>query len=141
METWAVWAIAGIILLIVEIVTPGLFFFALLSVASFIAAVVAYFNPPSWVPMLSFFIASIVLIISTRPLLRKLITQERIPSNVDELIGKEALVKMRISPHEAGVIKVGGEEWKAEATEPIEEGSVVTIMKVEGTRTTVKKKD
>jgi membrane protein implicated in regulation of membrane protease activity len=58
------------------------------------------------------------------------------PSNVDALIGKTGVVTKRIALHEAGMVKVGAEVWRAElaggeeiAKEP---GVEISVQSVEG---------
>jgi membrane protein implicated in regulation of membrane protease activity len=58
------------------------------------------------------------------------------PSNVDALIGKTGVVTKRIALHEAGMVKVGAEVWRAElaggdesAREP---GVEISVQSVEG---------
>lgn len=58
------------------------------------------------------------------------------PSNVDALIGKAGIVTTRIALHEAGMVKVGAEVWRAElvageegAREP---GVEIRVESVEG---------
>jgi len=60
-------------------------------------------------------------------------------SNVDALIGKQAVVNEAVNPPGLGIIKVEGEIWRAESTEKIEKGQMVEIIAVEGTRLKVKK--
>lgn len=58
------------------------------------------------------------------------------PSNVDATVGKTGVVTKRIAPREAGLVKVGAEEWRAELTatddSAREIGAVVTVLGVEG---------
>jgi membrane protein implicated in regulation of membrane protease activity len=58
------------------------------------------------------------------------------PTNVDALIGKIGIVTKRIASHEAGMVKVGAEVWRAElvageesAKEP---GVEISVQAVEG---------
>ena len=41
-----------------------------------------------------------------------------------------------IGAHEAGIVRMGGEEWRAETREgiPVRAGSTVLVVDVEGTR-------
>jgi membrane protein implicated in regulation of membrane protease activity len=58
------------------------------------------------------------------------------PSNVDALLGSTGVVTKRIAPRDAGVVKVGAEEWRAELAQPDgavrEVGAVVTVSEVAG---------
>jgi hypothetical protein len=55
-------------------------------------------------------------------------------TNVDALVGKEALAKTDIDPIDGGIIKVRGELWLARPEEDkvIKEGSRVRVIRIEG---------
>jgi membrane-bound ClpP family serine protease len=58
-----------------------------------------------------------------------------VKANVDGLIGERALVTQDIDPlHGTGMVKVMGEVWRADATEPIRAGEYVWIEAVQGTK-------
>ena len=63
-------------------------------------------------------------------------------SNVDAVVGRSGVVTKRIGPREAGLVKVGAEEWRAELAaenDPAREvGAVVTVGSVEGVTLKVK---
>jgi hypothetical protein len=55
-------------------------------------------------------------------------------TNVDALVGKEAIAKTDIDPLDGGIIKLKGEIWLArlEDDKVIKEGSKVRVMRIEG---------
>lgn len=57
-------------------------------------------------------------------------------SNVDAVVGRVGKVTRKIGLHEAGTVKVGSEEWRAELTAadggPKEAGAEVTVVAVDG---------
>jgi membrane protein implicated in regulation of membrane protease activity len=57
-------------------------------------------------------------------------------SNVDAVVGKNGVVTRKVAVHEAGTVKVGSEEWRAELAAddgPAKDaGSMVTVVAVEG---------
>jgi hypothetical protein len=55
-------------------------------------------------------------------------------TNVDALIGKEALAKTDIDPIDGGVVKLGGEIWLSRSVDAsiIKEGSKVRVIRIEG---------
>jgi membrane protein implicated in regulation of membrane protease activity len=77
----------------------------------------------------------IYLFFLRRQLKLKLTIRDR-PSNVDALVGRTAVVTMRIEPHGAGRVKVGDEIWRAELigthTSSRDPGETVTIEGIEG---------
>ncbi len=56
--------------------------------------------------------------------------KQKVVSGTEGLIGAEGLAKTEIDP--LGLIHVRGEEWQARSREPIEKGTRVKVVKVEG---------
>ena len=140
--TWIMWVIAAVVLVILEIVTPGLFFFACLAIGSLCAAAVAYFGVSNWFEFGIFAVTAIVSIFSIRPFFKKWMNKQSkgfIASNVDELVGQEALVTEKITLNKAGFVKVKSEIWLAESDSEIEAGEKVIIKSLSGTKVFVKK--
>ena len=63
-------------------------------------------------------------------------------TNVDAVMGKMGVVTKRIGQRDCGIVKVGGEEWRAELAQPSdparEVGADVEIVSVEGVTLKVK---
>ena len=57
-------------------------------------------------------------------------------SNVDSVLGRSGVVTKRIAASDAGLVKVGSEEWRAELADPAasarEVGATITVSSVEG---------
>ena len=140
MENWVIWLIVVVVLFILEMVTPGAFFFACLGLGALLTSLVSYFHAPQWSLWLTFFGSSVLFILIARPIAKKFMKGESRPSNIDELVGKEGIVTETIVPHKSGQVKVRGEIWKAEASEEISLDSLIEIQKVEGTHLVVKKR-
>ena len=89
----------------------------------------------------AFMIATVILLIVTRPLVAKLRNHHTEKTNTDALIGKEAIVTEAISNiNSTGTVKIGGMTWSArtENNIPIQEGMVVTVQKIDGVKLIVK---
>ena len=136
---WSSWFIVSLILFVIEILTPGAFFFACLGIGASIAGVSVFLAPPSWVPWIVFTVVSLASIYAIRPVARKLFQVNIKKSNVDALIGHRASVTETINPPELGMVKIEGEFWRAEAEEKIEKGNNATVISVNGTRLMVKR--
>jgi len=58
------------------------------------------------------------------------------PSNVDAVVGRTGTVTRKIAQQQAGIVKVGSEEWRAELSAESETaketGALVTVVAVEG---------
>jgi membrane protein implicated in regulation of membrane protease activity len=141
--SWIIWIIIAISLVILEVFTPSLFFFTCLAIGCVFAGIADALGAGIWIQVAAFSLASIISIMFIRPLLRKYLKNtDSKSSNIDEIIGKEAVVTGTILPKQQGLVKVMGEVWSAfsENDEDIAEGSIVEIISVKGTRVIVRKK-
>ena len=138
-----VWVVIMVVFLVVEAATAGLtcIWFAIGALAALIAAL---FGAPIWLQLVWFFVVSVVTLYFTRPLVLKYVNSRSQPTNADMVIGKEALVTAAIDNVEsAGAVAVGGKVWTArsENGEPIEVGSIVTVLRIEGVKLIVSAKN
>ena len=138
-----VWVVIMVVFLVVEAATAGLtcIWFAIGALAALIAAL---FGAPIWLQLVWFFVVSVVTLYFTRPLVLKYVNSRSQPTNADMVIGKEALVTEAIDNVEsAGAVAVGGKVWTArsENGEPIEVGSIVTVLRMEGVKLIVSAKN
>ncbi|MGB9615661.1 MAG: NfeD family protein [Fervidobacterium sp.] len=140
----AFWIIFGIVLMIIEILTPTFFVFWF-GLGSLAAAVVAYFYENTLFELLTFVVVSGILVLSTRRLAKKITGEEVRSINVDDIIGKEAIVIERVdNKHSKGVVKVSGDLWRAVSHDDdvtFEQGEFVIIERVEGAHVVVKPKE
>lgn len=138
MQPWMMWMIVGVVLLILELVSMT-FFLLWIGVAALITGVAAIVVPTAWVQWLVFALASVALLIATRPLARSIHGRVTQPSNVDAMIGSRALVIEAIDPlKNIGRVRVGSDEWRARADQAIAEEVWTEIVSVEGTTLTVR---
>ena len=134
-----IWLIVLVVCLVVEISTLGLtsIWFA---GGALLALLIAMIAGPFWLQVLVFLVTSIVLLIFTRPIAAKYFNKNREKTNVNSKIGKQAIVTVTIDNLKGeGQIVTEGMEWTARSLDStiIEEGSVVTIEKIEGVKAVV----
>lgn len=138
---WQIWLIIAGLFVIGEIITTGFLVFWL-SLGSLVAMIVSIFAPDAVIIQTAVFvISSTLLILFTKPLVDKYITQKTVPTNVSTLIGKKAKVIVEINLLEGtGQIKVGGEIWSAttDTEEIIQKGTEVEILQVNGVKLLVR---
>ena len=134
-----VWLIAGVLIMLLEIGTPGLFFFLSLACGAFVAALGAFLEfslfSQCWLAVIGTIISFM--------LLKSFITRTKKNSprtNVDALIGQKALVIQAIEPRSTGRVKVNGEEWPAIADHQtiLQKGTIVHIIRIDGNKLLVK---
>ena len=131
-----VWLILFAVLIIIELVTMGLttIWFA---GGAVIACVLAALNAPIWAQVLIFLIVSVVLLIFTRPIAVKYFNKSRVRTNIESMIGKQAVVISEIDNIQGiGQVKVNGMDWSARSFDGthIEAGKVVVVRAVDGVK-------
>ncbi len=131
--------------------------FAILIEASSATLVAIWFMPGALVSLilalcglslqtqvLVFFLLSLVLtVLGTLVFRKKLLKRKNIPTNIDRIIEMEGVVTEPIDNLAAtGEVKADGKRWSARSEDgsPIEEGAIVTILRIEGVKLIVRKK-
>lgn len=131
-----IWLIIAAVCGLIEAATMGLTTIWFTG-GAIIASVVAMARFSVLVQVIVFLVVSVLLIYFTRPLAKKKLKVGNEKTNVDALVGKEAIVTQTIEQFGAGQAKVDGLTWTAAAKEPhttIESGTTVVIDRVEGVK-------
>ena len=143
MEPVYVWLIALVTFVVIEVATMGLttIWFA---GGALIALALAMLDTSFYVQLGAFLVISIVLLVCTRPLAVKFFNGKREKTNVDSMIGKQAIVVAEIDNlREEGQVMLNGMEWSARAYEEgniIPAGAVVEVKEVQGVKLMVMEK-
>ncbi|MCM1088822.1 MAG: NfeD family protein [Muribaculaceae bacterium] len=138
-----VWLVLLVILVVVELATMGLttIWFA---GGALVAALISIPGTPLALQILLFLVVSLVLLYFTRPIAVKYFNKDRVRTNVESLIGRQAIVISEINNLEGiGQVNTGGMEWSArssyhDVTLPV--GAVVTILGVDGVKLIVEER-
>lgn len=137
---WKFWLIVAGICFVIESFTIGflVFWFGIGALAALVASL---FISNIWIQSLIFIIVSSLLLIFTKPLVKKFVKEKDvIPTNVYSIIGKEGIVVESIDTiNGVGKVKVNGELWSATSLENIEKGTKVKVLKVNGVKLEVEK--
>ena len=136
---WYVWLILSGIFVIGEVITSGflIFWFAL---GSLIAMVVSLFVPDIIVQTTVFLISSVILILATKPLVKKFANIETVKTNASSIIGKKGLVTKDINSIKAtGQVKIEGELWSAIGKDDMDipKGTEVEVVEIKGVKVIV----
>ena len=138
------WLIIFVIALIVEIATMGLtsIWFA---GGALIAWVFAKIGFGTTVQIVVFVIASLLLLILTRPIAVKFFNVQRQKTNAESLIGECAVVIEEVDTLKSqGRVEIHGMEWSAKTDEPdgkIAAGKVVVVDGIQGVKLIVRDKE
>lgn len=136
-----IWCVILIALLLAELSTANLttIWFAGGALFAWFASLL---KAPLWLQILVFFIVSIVTLILTRPLVKKMMARKVVPTNADRAVGKEAWVTSTIdNTRGEGIVNLEGSDWSAvsESGEVLTEGTRVVVREIRGVKLVVSK--
>lgn len=136
---WYVWLILAGVFLICEVLTTGFLIFWL-APGSLIAMIVSLFTDNIIIQTTVFLISSVILILATKPLIKKFANIETVKTNAQAIIGKKGLVTKDISSINAsGQVKVNGEIWSATGINDMDipKNTKVEIVEIKGVKVIV----
>ncbi|MBE7000622.1 MAG: NfeD family protein [Clostridia bacterium] len=136
-----IWCVILIALLLAELSTANLttIWFAGGALFAWFASLL---KAPLWLQILVFFIVSIVTLILTRPLVKKMMARKVVPTNADRAVGKEAWVTATVdNTRGEGIVNLEGSDWSAisESGEVLAEGTRVVVREIRGVKLVVSK--
>ena len=130
-----IWLIAGVALAAGEALTGDFALLMLGGAALVTGGVSAVTDFPVWIDAVIFAAAAAVLLLGVRPILRRRYSlPPAVPTGIDALPGKRALVLEQVGEH-SGRVKIDGDVWTArplDGTEVYEPGTTVTVMQIDG---------
>ena len=106
-------------------------------VGSLAALVAALLGAALWLQVLIFALVSLLMLLALRPFLRKYVEPHKVPTNVDALMGKEAVVTEVIDNLAGtGTVRLEGKTWTARSANEtrIPAGMVVEVRSVDGVK-------
>ena len=139
MTIW--WLILLLAFLVVEALTMGLttIWFAGGALAAFLISLI---HAPIWLQVVLFLAVSLLLLFYTRPIAKRYFNQRITKTNVDSVIGKNAIVVEEIDNLLGkGRATLAGQEWTARSVEEngrIPVGAVVEVQAVSGVKLMVR---
>ena len=135
------WLVLLIVAIVAEVMTMGLttIWFAGGALVAILAAVL---HAPIWLQIVLFFLVSLLLLAFTRPVAVKYFNKDRVRTNVESMVGRQAVVTGEIDNIQGiGQVTLSGQEWSARSTDDrvrIPVGSVVDVVSVSGVKLIVK---
>jgi membrane protein implicated in regulation of membrane protease activity len=142
MEQW-LWVIILVGTLIVEVVTFG----NLISVWFSIGALAAYFaflvGLGFPIQLTVFVVVSILSLLAVRPLAANYFRGNIVATNADRIIGQHTTLVKAVKSNEWGEVNVYGTVWSVAElnNRPLDIGTVVEVVAIEGAKLIVKKVD
>jgi len=134
---WWLWIIAGLALLAVEMLIPGLIVFLFFGAAAIVMGVLQKLGlgGPVWFQWVLFSVLSVVSLMTLRsPILRRLHRQTQSDPEIDTLKGREVVLLSDLAPGAPGKAELRGASWSVVGThdEALPRGSRCIVEKVDG---------
>ena len=109
-------------------------------ISAFLMVFLAFTPLPFPAQLFIFVAVALVLLIFTRPVVKQKLSQKKIVTNYERIIGQIAVVTKRITALDKGSVKINGMEWTAAVRQDIvlEEGSKCIIEEIAGVTAYVK---
>lgn len=138
-----IWLIMLVLLVVIELLTMGLttVWFA---GGALVATLASLAGAPVAIQIILFLIVSGLLLFFTRPIAVKYFNKDRVRTNAESLVGRQAIVISEIDNLQGiGQVNVGGMEWSARTrdeniTLPV--GAVVIVLAIDGVKLIVEEK-
>ncbi len=135
------WGTIFILTLLAEIVSVQLvsIWFSIGALCAFLAAYLGF----SFFSQMGIFVAvTVILLIITRGLVKRLRVNHYTPTNLDSQIGMVGTLTLGITPNTLGRAQVGGVSWRAklcDSTLTANKGDRVRVVQIDGTTIIVEK--
>ena len=136
-EMMIFWLVLLILCIGIEVLTLGLttIWFA---GGALVAGFAALLHAPIFVQIILFFAVSLLMLFFTRPIAVKYFNRDRVKTNVESMVGRQAIVIAEIDNLKAaGQVTVSGQEWTARSADDnvrIPEGNIVVVRSVNGVK-------
>ena len=135
------WMVILILCIVIEVLTLGLttIWFA---AGALVAIFAALLYAPIFVQVILFLLVSLTLLFFTRPIAVKYFNRDRVKTNVESMVGRQAIVTGEIDNVQAtGQVTVSGQEWSARSWDDkvrIPAGAVVVVVAISGVKLIVR---
>lgn len=134
--TWWLWLVLGLVLVGVELVTPGGFFFLFFGAAALVLGVLGglQLGGPAWVQWLLFSVLSVgSMLLFRKPLMRRFRLADESRPPVDSLVGEACVVAEPPGDDGYGKVELRGATWTARsAGGALAKGQRCRVERVEG---------
>ncbi|MDE6320234.1 MAG: NfeD family protein [Lachnospiraceae bacterium] len=143
MNMTMIWLVVLVLLVVIELLTMGLttVWFA---GGALVATLASLVGAPLAIQIILFLAISGLLLFFTRPIAVKYFNKDRVRTNAESLVGRQAIVISEIDNLQGiGQVNVGGMEWSARTrdeniTLPV--GAVVIVLAIDGVKLIVEEK-
>ena len=144
MEVYQIWLLVAAVFVVIEICTSG-FAVACFSVGCVFGAILAACDLSLTWQVVAFAVGTFLAFVFIRPFVIKILDKKTndsgVKTNMDNIIGKTAIVTEKIEAGGYGRVKIDGDDWKAQSNDnsTIEVGEKVQIVSYDSIILIVKK--
>ena len=144
MEIYQIWLLIAAVFVVIEIFTSG-FAVACFSVGCVFGSILAACDLSLTWQVVAFAVGTFLAFVFIRPIVMKYLDKKTndtgVKTNMDNIIGKTAVVTEKIEENGYGRVKIDGDDWKAKTADgsAAEVGEKVEIESFESIILTVKK--
>ena len=144
MEIYQIWLLIAAVFVVIEIFTSG-FAVACFSVGCVFGSMLAACDLSLTWQVVAFAVGTFLAFVFIRPIVMKYLDKKTndtgVKTNMDNIIGKTAVVTEKIEENGYGRVKIDGDDWKAKTADgsAAEVGEKVEIESFESIILTVKK--
>lgn len=134
--SWWVWLVAGLVLLVVEILTPGSFFVVFFAAGAIAVGLItaAFATHAVWLQLLLFSLVSLGSMALLRKRLLRAMGSGPAVDGMDTLVGEIAVLDSDLAPGAIGKAELRGTAWAARNvdTRSLDKGQRCRVERVEG---------
>ncbi len=134
----SIWLVIFIVLVIIELITINLvtIWFA---IAAVFALLVDIITRNTMLEIIVFIVSSFLLLLLTKPLIKKIKVKKVEATNLDMVINKVGIVTEDINQDKIGEVKVLGKRWSAYSNTELKKDEKVKILSIDGVKLKVEK--
>lgn len=134
----SIWLVIFIVLVIIELLTINLvtIWFA---IAAVFALLVDIITRNTMLEIIVFILSSFLLLLLTKPLIKKIKVKKVEATNLDMVINKVGIVTEDILDDKIGEVKVLGKRWSAYSNTELKKDEKVKILSIDGVKLKVEK--
>ncbi|MEI6091952.1 MAG: NfeD family protein [bacterium] len=128
MDLLIYWIIAGLLMLLLELIIPGVVI-GFFGAGALLAGLIGWiFDIPWQAEVIIFLVSSLLMIQFMRKYIIKKFNKKDLSGEIEDIIGAEAVVAVKITPQEPGKVQFRSSLWKAESDEEIAPETRVRII-------------
>lgn len=137
MDIW-IWLSIIIILSILEAMTISLVSIWFI-ISGIISMILSIFGVDFSICFTIFVILGLILMLTTRKTLLKLLKVKKESTNLDRIVGQKGVVTEEINSDNIGEVKVDGKKWSAYSSQNLPKGTLIKVLEINSVKLNVEK--